>query len=317
MQRDMKVGMAVGVALIGIVGALFFRREPESPDKDTPPPLQNAEELDRRIGEKARGPYMNGVEDFPDHAAPVPAPQNASAKSKPQSDNGDAPGFTAKDDDPRIRETGSRGPGAAPDPIPPVREKDAAVASDAVPAHNREWEPAGPAGPEPKKPGDVLRPAPPVMPGSTGRTHVIQAGDTLSGLASRYLGSSARYREIYEANRKVLRSPDDLPDGVTIVIPDAAKPRDRQHTPGSSATGGSVAGHSGVKARKASVQTIETDADPRPATAAPAGEAPREKLRFVPVHRGPFSAGRVPPAAGAAGKGASPPPRTDAIEEEE
>ena len=34
MQRDVKVGVAVGLALVGIVGALFFRRDPipeESP----------------------------------------------------------------------------------------------------------------------------------------------------------------------------------------------------------------------------------------------------------------------------------------------
>jgi len=49
MQRDMKIGMALGVALVGIVGALFFRREPEVKDKETPPPLQNAEELDREF----------------------------------------------------------------------------------------------------------------------------------------------------------------------------------------------------------------------------------------------------------------------------
>src|SRR6516165_3376936 len=41
MQRDMKVGLAVGLALIGVVGALFFRREPVNRDRDTPPPMKD------------------------------------------------------------------------------------------------------------------------------------------------------------------------------------------------------------------------------------------------------------------------------------
>src|SRR5436190_22877796 len=85
MQRDMKIGMALGVALVGIVGALFFRREPEVKDKETPPPLQNAEELDREIAGKAKAPYIKGLEEFDNAAAPVPAPgpsANSATKSK-------------------------------------------------------------------------------------------------------------------------------------------------------------------------------------------------------------------------------------------
>src|SRR5437763_1926196 len=118
MQRDMKVGMAVGVALVGIVGALFFRREPEAKDKDVPPPrLQDVEEIDRRIVEKPRGPYMNGVEDFPDHAAPVPPPRGAQAKPKSLADGRDATA-SAKPDE-KNREPSSMRPGVAPDPILP------------------------------------------------------------------------------------------------------------------------------------------------------------------------------------------------------
>ena len=118
---------------------------------------------------------------------------------------------------------------------------------------------------------------------------------TLLERAARYLGSSARYREIYEANRNVLRSPDDLRDGVTIVIPDAGKPRDQQHTAGSA---GTSSGNSGVKAHPTSARSVESETDDSPAATTPRGDAPHEKIRFAPVKRGPFSAGRAAPQAG-------------------
>ncbi|MBX9792163.1 MAG: LysM peptidoglycan-binding domain-containing protein [Pirellulales bacterium] len=56
------------------------------------------------------------------------------------------------------------------------------------------------------------------------RTHRIVDGDTLSGLATRYLGRADRFGEIYEANRDVLRSPDVLPLGAILKIPSAEEP---------------------------------------------------------------------------------------------
>jgi len=50
-------------------------------------------------------------------------------------------------------------------------------------------------------------------------THEIVDGDTLGGLAERYLGSADRYLEIYEANRDVLSSPQVLPIGAKLKIP--------------------------------------------------------------------------------------------------
>jgi nucleoid-associated protein YgaU len=50
-------------------------------------------------------------------------------------------------------------------------------------------------------------------------THRIVDGDTLEGLAQRYLGSPARAREIFDANRNVLTNPRLLPIGVELKIP--------------------------------------------------------------------------------------------------
>jgi len=51
------------------------------------------------------------------------------------------------------------------------------------------------------------------------RTHKIVDGDTLGGLAERYLGNADRFLEIYEANRDLLPSPEVLPIGVELRIP--------------------------------------------------------------------------------------------------
>jgi LysM repeat protein len=287
MQRDMKVGLAVGLALIGVVGALFFRREPVNRDRDTPPPMKDTREIDRLIGEKGKTPYMEGIEDSPDQAAPVPPPQSPTPKSKSKTVSDDSPKF-GTNDDPRDRERSRK---SAPAPVPVKPLNDDVLTGDSAYPHNRDWEPAVPAvkkAVEPSRGGSGESSSPP-------RTHVVQAGETLSGLAARYLGSSARYREIYDANRDVLRTPDDLRDGVTIVIPDAPKPRD-QRTAGSSG-GAASSGNPGVKAQPASARSGETKNNDSPATA-PRGDVPSEKIRFAPVKGGPFSAGRVAPAPG-------------------
>lgn len=49
--------------------------------------------------------------------------------------------------------------------------------------------------------------------------HVVRDGDTLAGLAERYLGDAQRQFEIFQENRHVLPSPDVLPIGVKLAIP--------------------------------------------------------------------------------------------------
>jgi nucleoid-associated protein YgaU len=61
----------------------------------------------------------------------------------------------------------------------------------------------------------------------TARTHRIIDGDTLEGLAQRYLGSAARAGELLNANRNVLADPNLLPIGVELRIPltDVSSPK--------------------------------------------------------------------------------------------
>ncbi|NLX97488.1 MAG: LysM peptidoglycan-binding domain-containing protein [Rhodopirellula sp.] len=59
------------------------------------------------------------------------------------------------------------------------------------------------------------------LPFAHGRNsqHKIVDGDTLTALAQRYLGDSSLWREIFEANQEVLSSPQLLPIGGVLEIP--------------------------------------------------------------------------------------------------
>jgi hypothetical protein len=77
------------------------------------------------------------------------------------------------------------------------------------------------------------------------RLHVVVDGDSLERIASHYLSDPQRGREIYELNRAVLSSPDMLPIGAELKIPDRAVSaswdrRPFQSRPASSASNRSV-----------------------------------------------------------------------------
>ncbi|MBP7831295.1 MAG: LysM peptidoglycan-binding domain-containing protein [Kiritimatiellae bacterium] len=50
-------------------------------------------------------------------------------------------------------------------------------------------------------------------------TYVVQPGDNLSRIAEKMYGSSARWADIYEANRSALKSPESVRVGQTLIIP--------------------------------------------------------------------------------------------------
>lgn len=73
---------------------------------------------------------------------------------------------------------------------------------------------------EPLLPSADERPiAPTDRPSPLWRKHRIVEGDTLQGLAQRYLGDEGRAGEIHVANIDRLMNPEILPLGVTLLIP--------------------------------------------------------------------------------------------------
>jgi len=52
-----------------------------------------------------------------------------------------------------------------------------------------------------------------------GKVIVVRRGDTLGTLAEKYLGSAARWRDIFNANRDKLKNPDLVPAGTRLRLP--------------------------------------------------------------------------------------------------
>ena len=53
----------------------------------------------------------------------------------------------------------------------------------------------------------------------TPKFYTVKSGDTLSSIAQSELGDSARYTEIFNANRNILSNPDAIDVGQTLRIP--------------------------------------------------------------------------------------------------
>jgi tetratricopeptide (TPR) repeat protein len=54
---------------------------------------------------------------------------------------------------------------------------------------------------------------------STPRTYIVQSGDTLASISRRFYRSSARWKEILDANRKSIDDPEKLRVGQSLVVP--------------------------------------------------------------------------------------------------
>jgi nucleoid-associated protein YgaU len=102
----------------------------------------------------------------------------------------------------------------------------------AVVFFRKESSPGGPGDAPPAAVGDPSRPVkarPTALRKDAdaepqGRRHTVKDGDTLFSLAEEYYGDKERFLNIYQANRAALKSPDQLPAGTVLVIPEAAAP---------------------------------------------------------------------------------------------
>ncbi|MCK9594664.1 MAG: LysM peptidoglycan-binding domain-containing protein [Candidatus Omnitrophica bacterium] len=77
---------------------------------------------------------------------------------------------------------------------------------------------------EPGQPVDAVEPVPAVIPAdepaiTEPQKYTVQPGDTLQKIASKFYGRSAKWPRIYEANRKTVKSPDNIKPGQVITIP--------------------------------------------------------------------------------------------------
>lgn len=85
-----------------------------------------------------------------------------------------------------------------------AREKPAAAATE----QEAEQEEAG-----------VLQESAPVAPDTVMEKYVVQANDTLQKIAMKFYGKSSRWKEIFDANKDALKTPDRIFPGQTLLVP--------------------------------------------------------------------------------------------------
>lgn len=230
MHPDKKVGLALGILLVGITGAFFFRNDAPAPAQDTLT-LTDPESLDRKASQKPGAPYF---------------PEPSTNKKGEQFELADVPDSSASDvipGLPRVGPTGYQGMLAEPinahgpqksseqfadrmAPLPsPGRDLDSLehVLTRNSEARRNERALSVKAGVgadeslnsvQTGQSHDQLATSQPKF-----ITHEVVAGDNLSRLAKKYLGSDSKYLTLYEANRDVLATPDDLFLGMKLKIP--------------------------------------------------------------------------------------------------
>jgi nucleoid-associated protein YgaU len=64
--------------------------------------------------------------------------------------------------------------------------------------------------------------APAASGGGAAQTYTVQSGDTLSGIAKRFLGNANAYMDIFNMNRDQLSDPDKIKPGQVLKLPQHA-----------------------------------------------------------------------------------------------
>lgn len=218
MRHDAKLGLALGMLVIGFAVAFCFPRQPERvawQKSEIPAPIIDASLDFLPIRAYQTRPIHAG------NADPGAASTNeATAENMLAGSSSSVPVATPVTiggvpiDSSRIAQTS-----AAPTPITPI------VLPSVQPLANVS---AGEAQSGKTVPAAVTKktPAPP-----SPEPYLVKPGDTLSGIAARCLGSSVRYQELFEANRDVLSSPNDLKIGMQLRIPTSNEKPDLDKQP--------------------------------------------------------------------------------------
>ncbi len=276
MHRDKKIGFALGILLVGIVAAFFFRNEPD-PFADLPP-LDDPATLDAEIAEKPVGPYTDEL-----NPPPVAGPAGQGNPWELPEIYRPENAQTAPDNGPPIS-PGAPAPINLANPIPaetaanpridvgspfgtPISSDPKPIVEKPLP-ENKNWTTVPNPNPRSRPlPNSTAVTVPPATqtPASNVAMYQIRPGDTLSVLAEKHLGSSRRYMEIYQANRDILRSPDDIQVGMLIRIP----PR--------------------VQFSETNPQPSSAERQPIPFGTETLPPAPEEANRFTPFTRSPLT----------------------------
>ncbi|MCR9201055.1 MAG: LysM peptidoglycan-binding domain-containing protein [Planctomycetaceae bacterium] len=198
MHPDRKIGIAMGILLVGVVAALFFRNEPLATDEGL------SADREQQLNERLRDRDVTVFLDEPDAT-------DEAEEDGPQWSSEVLGSLTAREDE-------------VPVPIGGPRLPDPTLSQDST---QRPGAPGGDAPANAESTQDVVVPQPAVDPAALVEgpsepeyiEYTVQFGDTLSEISEKFLGSQTRFREIYEINRDRMQSPDRLRVGKAIRIP--------------------------------------------------------------------------------------------------
>jgi nucleoid-associated protein YgaU len=227
-HRDQKIGLSLAVLLTGFAAAFCFRHQPLG--QPHPLSMEQTAALDARIEQLPVRAYTqresaNDLRRQPDLPAAAGDLVDASFIDQPiqaivlsgEAAGGDVVELFVGPPEPMPTARPER---AAAVPIAPqlLTTPASGTRTTAVRPHrNRSSEPADM--PPARAERDTPAFAPQHSEAPQGRTYVARSGDTLSGVSLQIYGTVGRYLEIFQANRDVLRDPDDLPVGTTLHIP--------------------------------------------------------------------------------------------------
>ena len=190
----------MGILLVGVVAALFFRNEPLAVDGGLT--LERENEINQRLRDRDVTVYLedqqpSGVAE--DSAEPNWSLPDMLGNLQTKEDEVPIPiggrGIPLQQD---IAQTGRESTEpkivGQPEPVGDLTEDDEAVSLNHTTV--------------PDSPTDFIE-------------YTVKFGDTLSEISERFLGSQTRFREIYDANKDRMDSPDRLRVGKAIRIPRA------------------------------------------------------------------------------------------------
>jgi len=245
MHSDRKIGFAMGILLIGVVAALFFRHDPVALTEPLSKPRR--EELNKRLRDREIALYIpdddassaedgaaaaeprwtlrSVLQDMDQKNRPSPAPVSTPRSLEEHTSNRDSlvgyrtwkSGRGAVLVSPGKPSEGELDPERSHARVTAPRRSD--DARPLPPLHARAISPSETL----SFPADSDAPAADITLPATSpdefEEHTVQFGETLSSIAERYLGSRNRYGLIFEANRDRLASADRLKVGMTLRIP--------------------------------------------------------------------------------------------------
>lgn len=255
MHTDRKIGFAMGILLIGIVAALFFRNEPLL--RTDVQGVRREEELNQRLKDRNvavylddkprhKGDDLNGepawtlrdvLKSMDSRNKELPSPVSSRQRKVNSELTGepDLDGFrTWKDAPDEESSTGAEpantSPSATrPDSSPATSRPLPALMPDSLAKETPPSgespvpSPAAPGDPFPKAPSESTTPTKDAfVPPAEFEEYVVRYGDTLSGIAEKFLGSQGKYMQIFEANKDRMTSPDRLEVGKPLRIPKVA-----------------------------------------------------------------------------------------------